>query len=105
MEAGLKSASRCLLHAHVAIYDDVGIGARGVLHSGCVLGADGFGFVPTDGYEKFPQVGRVEIGDDVEIGANACVDRAALGVTRSAMARNSTIWCISGTTAASAAMS
>ena len=53
-----------------------------VLHSGCVIGADGFGFVMEGGrYEKFPQVGRVEIGDYVEIGANACVDRAALGVT------------------------
>ena len=53
-----------------------------VLHSGCVIGADGFGYVLTDGiYENFPQVGRVEIGDRVEIGANSCVDRAALGVT------------------------
>jgi UDP-3-O-[3-hydroxymyristoyl] glucosamine N-acyltransferase len=61
----------------------VTIGHRAVLHSGCVLGADGFGFVRTgDHYEKFPQIGRVEIGDDVEIGANSCVDRAALGVTR-----------------------
>jgi UDP-3-O-[3-hydroxymyristoyl] glucosamine N-acyltransferase len=54
-----------------------------VLHSGCVLGADGFGFVRgPDGYQKFPQIGRVEIGQDVEIGANSCIDRAALGVTR-----------------------
>jgi UDP-3-O-[3-hydroxymyristoyl] glucosamine N-acyltransferase len=60
----------------------VTIGHRAVLHSGCVLGADGFGFVRAgDHYEKFPQIGRVEIGDDVEIGANSCVDRAALGVT------------------------
>jgi UDP-3-O-[3-hydroxymyristoyl] glucosamine N-acyltransferase len=73
----------CLLHAHVTIYEHVSIGDRAVLHSGCVLGADGFGFVrDTDGYQKFPQIGRVEIGDDVEIGANSCVDRAALGVTR-----------------------
>src|SRR5262249_22703903 len=58
------------------------IGRRVVLHSGCVLGADGFGFVLEGGrYEKFPQVGHVEVGDFVEIGANACVDRAALGVT------------------------
>jgi UDP-3-O-[3-hydroxymyristoyl] glucosamine N-acyltransferase len=72
-----------LLHAHVTIYDNVGIGDRVVLHSGCVLGADGFGFVRgPNGYQKFPQIGRVEIGDDVEIGANSCVDRAALGVTR-----------------------
>jgi UDP-3-O-[3-hydroxymyristoyl] glucosamine N-acyltransferase len=52
------------------------------LHSGCVIGADGFGFVLEEGrYQKFPQVGRVQIGDWVEIGANSCVDRAALGMT------------------------
>jgi UDP-3-O-[3-hydroxymyristoyl] glucosamine N-acyltransferase len=73
---------RCLLHARVAVYDDVDIGDRVILHSGCVLGADGFGFVlEGDRYHKFPQIGRVSIGDDVEIGANSCVDRAALGVT------------------------
>ncbi len=73
----------CLLHSHVTIYEHVSIGDRAVLHSGCVLGADGFGFVRTaTGYQKFPQIGRVEIGDDVEIGANSCIDRAALGVTR-----------------------
>jgi UDP-3-O-[3-hydroxymyristoyl] glucosamine N-acyltransferase len=71
-----------LLHAHVTLYDDVDIGARAILHSGCVIGADGFGFfLAGDRYEKFPQIGRVSIGDDVEIGANSCVDRAALGVT------------------------
>jgi UDP-3-O-[3-hydroxymyristoyl] glucosamine N-acyltransferase len=71
------------LHAGVTVYDRVHIGARAVLHSGCVIGADGFGFTLTvDRYEKFPQVGTVEIGDDVEIGANSCVDRAALGATR-----------------------
>jgi UDP-3-O-[3-hydroxymyristoyl] glucosamine N-acyltransferase len=71
------------LHASVTIYDDVHIGARVVLHSGSVIGADGFGFTLTgDRYEKFPQVGTVEIGDDVEIGANTCVDRAALGATK-----------------------
>jgi UDP-3-O-[3-hydroxymyristoyl] glucosamine N-acyltransferase len=58
------------------------VGIRAILHSGCVIGADGFGFaLAGDRYEKFPQVGRVVIGDDVEIGANSCVDRAALGVT------------------------
>jgi UDP-3-O-[3-hydroxymyristoyl] glucosamine N-acyltransferase len=72
----------CVLHPNVTIYDDVSIGDRVELHAGCVLGADGFGFVLTgDHYEKFPQIGRVEIGDDVEMGANCCVDRAALGVT------------------------
>jgi UDP-3-O-[3-hydroxymyristoyl] glucosamine N-acyltransferase len=70
------------LHGRVTIYADVRIGARAVLHSGCVIGADGFGFaLAGDRYQKFPQVGRVELGDDVEIGANACIDRAALGVT------------------------
>ncbi|MSV27991.1 MAG: UDP-3-O-(3-hydroxymyristoyl)glucosamine N-acyltransferase [Bryobacterales bacterium] len=71
-----------VLHANVTIYEDVDIGRRAILHSGCVIGADGFGFVmEQDRYQKFPQVGRVEIGDDVEIGANTCIDRAALGVT------------------------
>jgi UDP-3-O-[3-hydroxymyristoyl] glucosamine N-acyltransferase len=72
----------CVLHPRVTIYRDVEIGTQVILHSGCVIGADGFGFVLTDGvYEKFPQIGRVYIGDRVEIGANSCVDRAALGVT------------------------
>jgi UDP-3-O-[3-hydroxymyristoyl] glucosamine N-acyltransferase len=72
----------CVLHANVTIYDDVDVGARVILHSGCVLGADGFGFVQEgERWVKFPQIGRVVIGDDVEIGANSCVDRAALGVT------------------------
>jgi len=73
---------RCVLHARVTIYHDVQVGDEVILHSGCVIGADGFGFVLAGGaYEKFPQIGRVEIGDRVEIGANSCVDRAALGVT------------------------
>jgi UDP-3-O-[3-hydroxymyristoyl] glucosamine N-acyltransferase len=81
--AGVHIGADGLLHARVTIYDDVRIGDRAVLHSGCVLGADGFGFVRgPNGYRKFPQIGRVEIGNDVEIGANSCVDRAALGVTR-----------------------
>jgi UDP-3-O-[3-hydroxymyristoyl] glucosamine N-acyltransferase len=71
-----------MLHANVSIYDDVDIGRGVILHSGCVIGADGFGFVlENNRYEKFPQIGRVEIGDFVEIGANSCVDRAALGTT------------------------
>lgn len=77
-----RIGDRCVLHANVTLYHDVAVGARVILHSGCVLGADGFGFVLNGGaYEKFPQIGRVEIGNDVEIGANSCVDRAALGVT------------------------
>jgi UDP-3-O-[3-hydroxymyristoyl] glucosamine N-acyltransferase len=69
-------------HANVTIYAGVEIGARTMLHAGCVIGADGFGFVLEGGrYEKFPQIGGVKIGSDVEIGANACVDRGALGDT------------------------
>jgi len=72
------------LHPRVTIYDRVTIGSRAILHSGCVIGADGFGFAPDEQgrWNKFPQVGTVVIGDDVEIGANTCIDRAALGVTR-----------------------
>jgi UDP-3-O-[3-hydroxymyristoyl] glucosamine N-acyltransferase len=70
------------IHSRVTLYDRVSIGNRAVLHSGTVIGADGFGFVMREGkWENFPQIGRVEIGDDVEIGANCTVDRAALGVT------------------------
>jgi UDP-3-O-[3-hydroxymyristoyl] glucosamine N-acyltransferase len=81
--AGVRIGEDCLLHAGVTIYESVSIGDRAVLHSGCVLGADGFGFEwnAEGGYQKFPQIGRVEIGNDVEIGANSCIDRAALGVT------------------------
>ena len=80
--ARVEIGAGCMLHANVTIYDDVRLGDRCVLHSGCVLGADGFGFAfMGDHYEKFPQIGRVEVGNDVEIGANSCVDRAALGVT------------------------
>ena len=72
----------CLLYANVSVYHDCKIGNRVILHSGCVIGADGFGFAPTgNGYEKIPQIGIVTIEDDVEIGANACVDRSTMGST------------------------
>jgi UDP-3-O-[3-hydroxymyristoyl] glucosamine N-acyltransferase len=78
----VRIGANCVIHPHVTIYSDVRIGDSVILHSGCVIGADGFGLIFTGGaYEKFPQIGRVEIGDRVEIGANSCVDRAALGVT------------------------
>jgi UDP-3-O-[3-hydroxymyristoyl] glucosamine N-acyltransferase len=78
----IEIGSDCTLHPRVTVYERVSIGNRVVLHSGVVLGADGFGFVIRNGaWENFPQIGRVEVGDDVEIGANSCVDRAALGVT------------------------
>jgi UDP-3-O-[3-hydroxymyristoyl] glucosamine N-acyltransferase len=77
-----RVGQECVLHAQVTLYEDVYLGDRVTLHSGVVLGADGFGYVwKEDHYENFPQIGRVVIGNDVEIGANSCVDRAALGVT------------------------
>jgi UDP-3-O-[3-hydroxymyristoyl] glucosamine N-acyltransferase len=72
----------CTLHPNVTVYDDTEIGNHVILHSGCIIGADGFGFVMLEGrYEQFPQVGKVVLEDKVELGANTCVDRAALGVT------------------------
>ncbi len=80
---GVAIGDGSTLHAQVTIYERVTIGAWAIIHAGVVIGADGFGFALVgDHYEKFPQVGTVEIGDDVEIGANCCIDRAALGVTR-----------------------
>lgn len=72
-----------VLYPHVVLYQDVEIGSQCVLHSGCVLGADGFGFF-WDGSRrrKIPQVGGVDVGDDVEVGANTTIDRATAGATR-----------------------
>lgn len=71
------------LHPHVVLYDDTRVGERSIVHSGVVLGADGFGYATRDGvHHKVPQVGRTVLGDDVEVGANAAVDRATLGETR-----------------------
>ena len=67
---------------HVTIYDGTRIGQRVTIHAGAVIGADGFGFAPnTKGYEKIPQIGIVIIEDDVEIGANTCIDRSTMGQT------------------------
>jgi UDP-3-O-[3-hydroxymyristoyl] glucosamine N-acyltransferase len=73
-----------VIRPNCVIYDNVEIGRDCVLHSGVVIGADGFGYVRDGetGYVKFPQVGRAVIEDNVEIGANTCVDRGALGETR-----------------------
>jgi UDP-3-O-[3-hydroxymyristoyl] glucosamine N-acyltransferase len=79
-DASIGEDSR--LAAHVVVGSDCHIGARALLHSGVVIGADGFGFAPAAGaWEKIEQLGAVRIGDDVEIGANACVDRGALDDT------------------------
>ena len=72
----------CTLYPRVVIYKDVRVGNRVIVHAGAVIGADGFGFVQ-DGtaHVKFPQVGKVIIEDDVEIGANTCIDRGSLETT------------------------
>ena len=97
---GVEIGDGCVIHPHVTIgrnarvganteiysnaviYHDCKVGNHCILHAGCVIGADGFGFQPTaQGYEKIPQIGIVIIEDDVEIGANSCVDRAVMGAT------------------------
>jgi UDP-3-O-[3-hydroxymyristoyl] glucosamine N-acyltransferase len=79
----VKIGDGCTLHPNVFVEDNCTIGNNVILHAGVVVGADGFGFVrDTDRYVKFPQIGTVVIEDNVEIGANSCVDRGALGETR-----------------------
>ncbi len=74
--------NNCLFYPNVTIYHDCKIGNNVTLHAGTVIGADGFGFAPAaDGYEKIPQIGIVTIEDNVEIGANTCVDRSTMGST------------------------
>ncbi len=80
--SGASIGSDCVLYPNVTIYHDCRVGNRCILHSGAVLGADGFGFQPNeDGYQKIPQIGIAVLEDDVELGANACVDRAMMGQT------------------------
>ena len=82
VEDGAKIGDDCLLYPNVSIYHDCRLGNRVTIHSGTVIGADGFGFAPNaDGYDKIPQIGIVVIEDDVEIGANTCVDRSTMGST------------------------
>ena len=71
-----------LLYPSVSVREACELGDRVIVHSGAVIGSDGFGFARRDGrYQKIPQIGRVVIGDDVEIGANSCIDRAMMGAT------------------------
>jgi UDP-3-O-[3-hydroxymyristoyl] glucosamine N-acyltransferase len=79
------SIGKCtVIYPNCVIYDNVTIGNDCVIHAGAIIGADGFGYVPDglNGYVKFPQIGTVILEDKVEIGANTCIDRGALGETR-----------------------
>jgi UDP-3-O-[3-hydroxymyristoyl] glucosamine N-acyltransferase len=80
---GSSIAEGSIVYSNVSIYHNVIIGKNVIIHSGAVIGSDGFGFVRGDNgvYQKIPQVGNVIIEDDVEIGANVCIDRATLGST------------------------
>ena len=79
---GVKLGESCLLYPHVTIYQGCLLGSHVTIHAGSVIGADGFGFAPnTEGYNKIPQIGIVVIEDNVEIGANTCVDRSTMGQT------------------------
>lgn len=79
---GAKIGSNCILYANSTVYHDCRVGNNCILHAGCVIGADGFGFAPTpQGYEKIPQIGIVILEDNVEVGANTCIDRATMGAT------------------------
>ena len=79
----VQIGEQCVLYPNVTLMHGVRLGNRVIVHPGAVIGADGFGYVTVDGvHRKVPHIGTVEIGDDVEIGANVCIDRAKTGVTR-----------------------
>lgn len=80
--SGTKIGSHALIYPNVSIRERITIGERVIIHSGAVIGSDGFGFVAIKGiHHKIPQIGTVEIGDDVEIGANVTIDRARFDKT------------------------
>ena len=80
--SGAKIGHDCILYPNVTVYHDCRVGNHCILHAGSVVGADGFGFAPSpEGYEKIPQIGIVVLEDNVEIGANTCIDRATMGAT------------------------
>ncbi len=82
IERGARIGADTVLKSRVTVGEACVVGARCIVHSGVVIGADGFGFAPNDGvWEKIEQLGAVVIGDDVEIGANTCIDRGALSDT------------------------
>ena len=77
-----KVGKNTIMYSNSVVYHDCMVGNNCILHAGCVIGADGFGFAPTaEGYEKIPQIGIVTIEDNVEIGANTCIDRSTMGST------------------------
>ena len=77
-----KIGNKCIIYPNATVYHECRIGNNVILHAGSVIGADGFGHAPAaDGYEKIPQIGIVILEDNVEIGANTCVDRATMGAT------------------------
>jgi len=79
---GVKMGEKCLIYPNVTIYQGCKLGNNVTIHAGSVIGADGFGFAPNaEGYDKIPQIGIVIIEDNVEIGANTCVDRSTMGAT------------------------
>ncbi|HXN16990.1 MAG TPA: UDP-3-O-(3-hydroxymyristoyl)glucosamine N-acyltransferase [Candidatus Binatus sp.] len=80
---GSSIGEKCRLHPRVTLYAGAKLASRVEVHSGAVIGSDGFGYVFGEGrHWKFPQVGTVEVGKDVEIGSNTTIDRGSLGVTR-----------------------
>lgn len=79
---GVKVGKNALVYPNVTVYHGCKLGDNVTLHAGSVVGSDGFGFAPgPDGYDKIPQIGIVTIEDDVEIGANTCIDRSTMGST------------------------
>jgi UDP-3-O-[3-hydroxymyristoyl] glucosamine N-acyltransferase len=79
---GVKLAAGCLIYPRVTIREECVLGARVIVQPGAVIGSDGFGFAKRDGrYRKIPQIGNVVLEDDVEVGANTCIDRATTGRT------------------------
>lgn len=80
--AGVRVGAHCTFHPRVSVYPGAQIGDRVILHAGVVVGSDGFGYVFTEGRQvKFPQLGKIVIEDDVEIGSNSTLDRGSLGAT------------------------
>ena len=84
IDENVQIGKNTTIYANCSVYEGSEIGENCIIHAGCVIGADGFGFAPNEngkGYKKIPQIGKVIIENDVEIGANSSVDRATMGAT------------------------